>query len=382
MNRIKLAVWGINDAIWHAIKNSFDPERVEIVLFIDSNEGKRGVYYKNIPIIAPVRDMLNNETVDFYLITALSAYEAIRRQLMEWGAAAELIQPFITDEICKYSLGMLDEINRNFIKEAYFEPEKRENLVDKYREKYAVYFRSQYSGCADWVNQGTLISHGCGGIVNGRKVECSNSKEAFDNMVESKFRLMECDVLRMKNGELFLEHDFWRFWEAREKGYSTMSLEDFLRRLNKHSEITCLVDVKWDTYEDYQYVIDGIEKMLPYIAEGEREKASLKTRIVMEVYDEETIKIANQNNYNMFFTQYRNPEWMDYLSIANLCCEYGIGAVGVDVRTVDERLIKICKNKEIKIFAYSTDCIEVYSKLRKQGVTGVFTNYLRPLVDL
>lgn len=381
MDKIKLAFWGINDAIWQVIKNSIDPERTEVVLFIDSNEGKRGIYYENIPIIAPVKELLDKESVDVYLIAALSAYESIRRQLIEWGRAAEQIQPFITDDICKYCLGTLDEIERNFIKEAYFEPEKIEKLVDRYREKYSVYRESQYHGDADWVNRGTLISHACGGIVDGRKVMYTNSREAFAYTVKSKFRLMECDVMCMKNGELVLGHDLWRLYEAQEKGYTIMALEDLLRGLYEYEEISCLLDVKWDTYEDYKNVINGIEKMISCITNDEKKKADLKSRIVMEVYDEETIKLANQSNFHMFFTQYRNPERMDYLNVANLCCQYGIGAVGVSVITdiVDERLIKVLQKKGIRLFVFSTDSIEEYAKLRKQGVAGVFTNYLRPM---
>lgn len=355
MSRIKLAVWGINDAIWHVIKNKIDPGKAEVLLFLDSNKEKQGIYYENIPIMEPSRELLEGEDIDVYLIAALSAYENIRKTLLMWGREAEKIQPLITDEICKYSLGTLDEVDKNFIREVYFDPGKSENLVNIYTEEYALYLQSQYTGNADWVNHGTLISHGCGGIVDGKKIRCSNSKEAFDYTVKSKFRLMECDVLRMRNGELVLGHDLWRFYEAQEMKYTIMTLEDLLRGLNKHGEISCLVDVKWEPYDEdvpvinydnYRFVIEGIEEMLSSIAKDEKERANLKSRIIMEAYDEETIKLANKSNYYMFFTQYRNPEQMNYLNIVNLCCQYGIGAIGISSDNVDERLIKICQKKE------------------------------------
>lgn len=382
MEKIKLAVWGISDIIWGTIRNIIDPGKAEVVLFLDSNEEKQGIYYENIPVVTPSRELVDRAAGDVYLITALSAYENIRKLLMGWGIESEKIQPFITGDICKYSLGTLDEVDRNFIKEVYFEPQKTESLVNGYREKYAIYQESRYSGNAEWVNQGTLISHGCGGIVDGKKGMYTNSKEAFDYTVKSKFRLMECDVLRMKNGELVLGHDYWRFYEAQEQGYSIMSLEDLLKGLHKHREINCLIDVKWDTYDDYRSAIACIDEMLPCVVKDEKERANLMSRIVMEAYDEETIRIANKSNYQMFFTQYRNPQCTDYLGIVNLCCQYGIGAVGIKVDKVDERLLKICRNKNIKVFVFSTDSIEVYSNLRKLGVAGVFTNYLRPQIDL
>lgn len=387
MNRIKMAVWGINDAIWWVIRNSINPEKAEVVLFIDSDEKKQGVCYENIPIVAPSKGLFVGLDIDVCLITALSAYENIRKLLLTWGIETERIQPFITDEICKYSLGALDEIDRNFMNEVYFEPLKSDKLVDEYQRNYAIYLSSRYHGNADWVNQGSLISHACGGIVDGRQIAGSNSKEAFDYTVKSKFCLMECDVLCMKNGELILGHNLWRFYEAREIKYTIMTVKDLLKELTKHREIYCLMDVKWEPYDvdtpiidydRYRFVIGEIENLLSDITADEKERANLKSRIVMEVYDKETIKMAYQNNFHMFFTQYRNPDWMNYLNIVNLCCQYGIDAVGIDVENVDERLINFCKLKGIKIFAYSTNSIEVYARLRKAGIQGVFTDYLRP----
>lgn len=385
MNRIRIAVWGINDAIWRVIRNSIDPGKAEVVLFIDSNEEKQGICYENIPIMAPSKELFDGKNIDICLIAALSAYENIRKMLLAWGIATEKIQPFITDEICKYSLGTLEEIDKNFIKEVYFEPSKSERLVHKYQKDYAIYLGSQYHRNTDWINKGTLISHACGGIVDGRKVSGSNSKEAFEYTVKSKFCLMECDVLCIKNGDLVLGHNLWRFYEAREIKYTVMMLKDLLKELNEHREIYCLMDVKWEPYDvdmpiidhdKYRFVIGGIENLLSDVVADEKEREDLKSRIVMEVYDEETIKMAYQNDFQMFFTQYRNPDWMDYLNIVNLCCQYGIGAVGVG--SIDERFIKICQNKGIEIFFYSTNDIELYSELRKQEVAGVFTDYLRP----
>ena len=41
-----------------------------------------------------------------------------------------------------------------------------------------------------------------------------------------------------------------------------------------------------------------------------------------------------------------------------------------------KKFLNILTDKNIKIFVFSTDSIEEYSRLRKMGVSGVFTNYL------
>lgn len=378
MKKTRVAVWGITDEIWKVISCEIDFRQVEIVLFIDSDEMKQGICFENIPITAPTIEQFCKYRIDIYLVAALSAYEGIKEKLIHMGVSKERIQPFVTEDISKYCLGMLDDLDMDFLKKAYFEPSKMIELVTHYKEKYAAHLQRKFdkTGISDWYDKGTLISHACGGVVDGNKMMYTNSGEAFAYTIRSKFKLMECDVLQLNDGELVLGHTYAELNEM-QKRYTVLTLKDFMAELEKHEEISCLFDVKWDGYDDYRYVVNEIENMIETIGKDKESKAALKSQIVMEVYDEETIKLAKEKNFKMFFTLYKTLMVKKYLDIVDLCCRYDIGAIGVWY--CDERLIKMCRNAGIKVFIYSTDSLNEYTQWRKAGISGVFTNYLRPM---
>ena len=380
MNKIRIALFGISDVILYAVKNAIDPRKAEIVLFMDNNKMKQGISYMNIPVVAPLGKLINDYSVDVCLVTALSAYEDIRSQLIDVGINKNSVQVFVAEEICKYCLGPIDDIDIELIKRIYFEPDKAIDIVGKYKNIYRHYLDvSPYDRKSEeWFNKSSLISHACGGIVNGRKIMYSNSREAFQYSIDKKFRLIECDMLRMDSDELVLGHDYRCFYEAEESQYSIMTAEELLKLIKEYKEVSCLIDIKWKDCDEYTFFVKEIDKLIENISDDNNEKYTLKSQIVMEVYDEATIRIAKENNFNMIFTQYRNPDWKCFMNTVNLCYKYGVGAIALGVSSCFEmeKFIGIFLNKNIKIFAFSTDSIEEYSALRKMGVTGVFTNYL------
>lgn len=379
MKKIRIAVFGIRDAIWEVIKDEIDPQRAEIVVFLENDEAKQGVCYMNIPVAAPSRKTLDEYAADAYLITALSAYGDIKRQLMELGVFAEQIHLFVAKDICKFCLGPVDDIDENFVQKIYFEPDEIIGIAAGYKEMYEQYSRIMaYDETNGWFYQECLISHACGGCVDGRRIAYSNSKEAFLYCIEQKFRLMECDMLRMNNGELVLGHDYRCFYDADMERYSVMTAEDLLHEMKKNKTVRCLIDVKWKDHREYRLILEELERLIGFVTDNDGEKEALKKRIIMEVYDETTIKLAFESNFQMIFTQYRNPDWRYFMNTAVMCSRYGIRAVALAVASCFEmkRFLHILTDKNINIFAFSTDSIEEYSRLRKMGVTGVFTNYL------
>ena len=379
MKKIRIAVFGIRDAIWEVIKDEIDPQKAEIVLFLENDETKQGICYMNIPVTAPSEKVFGRYAVDAYLITALSAYGDIKKQLMELGVPAEQIHLFIAKDICKFCLGPVDDVDVNFLKKIYFEPEEIIGIIDRYKEMYEQY--SQITVCGEtegWFQHESLISHACGGCVNGRRLAYSNSKEAFQYCIEKKFRLMECDVLRMDSGELVLGHDYRCFYDADMESYSVMTAEDLLHGMKENKTVSCLIDVKWKDHEEYRLILEELERLVNFVSDSDGEKEELKKRIIMEVYDEATIKLACGRNFQMIFTQYRNSDWRYFMNTAVMCSQYGIRAVALRAASCLEmkKFLNILTDKNIKIFVFSTDSIEEYSRLRKMGVSGVFTNYL------
>lgn len=382
MNKIRIAIFGISDGILCAIKRAIDPRRAEIAVFFDNDKMKQGIGYEGIPILAPSGEIISDYSIEYIIVTALSAYEDVQIQLMGLGIPKEKIQVFVADDLWKYCIGSIDNIDIELMKYIYFEPQKRMDIVAEYKELYDKYSAVPvYKEEADaWYNKSHFISHACGGIVNGKRAMYSNSKEAFRYSMEKGFKIIECDLMRMDNNELILAHDYERFYGAEQEGYTIMTADELLVLLQKHETVSCLIDVKWNSYEEYAFLVDAIEKQIEKITNSDSD-CTLKKQIVMEVYDEETIKIAKTNGFEMFFTQYRNKNGNCYMDIVNLCHKYNIKVVGLpkvwpwDIWEM-EKFMKIITDKGVKIFVYSVDAIDEYSAIRKMNITGVFTNYL------
>ena len=66
------------------------------------------------------------------------------------------------------------------------------------------------------------------------------------------------------------------------------------------------------------------------------------------------------------------------METALLCGKYHVGAVGFSCEYIlsHKSLIQIFNQKNIKIFAFSTDDLQKYKNLKEMGVHGIFTNYL------
>lgn len=374
----KIVVWGINDAILHSIRSNIDPRKTEIVFFLDSDKTKIGNRYMDIPVVE--WNEIEISKVDYFFITAFSAYTKIRKQLIEYGVAKEKIQLFVTKAICEHCFGDLEDIDIEVIRHLYFEPEKTIGYVTCYQEVYREY--QAISRCKEikeaWYNQSTLISHACGGVVNGKRIRYSNSREAFQYSLDSGFELIECDLMFGGNKELILAHGYEDFYRSQEEQYSMMTAKELLIELKNYPHVKCLIDVKWDTAEDYAECLCEIERMIKKNCKNVEECERLKKQIIMEVYDEATIVMALKENFEVIFTQYRNPDKTNYMGIVKLCNKYGIKVIAMSntSRAYQKKFMKIVTDKNIKIFIFSTNSVDEYIRLKDAGITGIFTDYL------
>lgn len=380
MKKMRVAVFGISDGILGAIQAKIDPRKAEIVLFTDNDKTKQGICYMNVPVVLPSKELFDKFAIDAYLITALYAYRDVEKQLMNMGVSKDRIHIFVAGNISKFCLGSIDDIDMNFIKQVYFEPYKIMEIVSQYKEIYEHYskIRIYDEDTEAWFQKSSLISHACGGMVGQRKLMYSNSKEAFQYSMDKGFKLLECDVLCVGDNELILGHDYKRFYEAEQEQYSMMTLKELLERIKQYKDVFCLIDTKWKDYKDYERIVNEIDKTIIEVAIDDGERSALKKQIVMEVYNEMTIKIAKENNFEMIFTQYRNPDWQYFMNTVVLCYKYGIKAIALSVSLCFDmkKFMNIITDKGIKVFAFSTDSLDEYFALKRMGVTGIFTNCL------
>ena len=379
-DKVKVAIWGITDDIWNSVRNTLNPEKVDIVFFIDNNPQRWGSNYGKSPVYQFNDEALEKlQAIDYVLIAAYSGYQAIRKQLIDHAYPESQIQLYITDSIGAYELGELQP-DEGLIKKIYFAPERMIQRVEHYHEMcYKYEHINRLPDCFDrWYGQESLISHACGGFVNGRKVMYTNSAEALDYSLKAGFKLIECDVMRDEQGRTILAHGKEELYNAMYEGCTIQTLEMMLKKIREYLNVHMLIDVKWDDEYDYQKYIEEICDTIKKIADSESEVQQLKHRIVMEAYNEITIRLAKSAGFDIFYIQYRNLNVFDYKDTAILCEKYGVGVVGFPCKYIlaNKQLVNIFRKKNIQIFGFSTDSLQEYTQLKQMGVQGIFTNYL------
>lgn len=374
----RIVVFGVTEPIiWH-IRNKINPLKAEIVAYIDNNSFKQGYMVNEIPVVG-INDIKIEDDI-FFVIAGLSGYESIKEQLLSFGVKENRIQPLIIEEICRYCLGSLENLDIEFVKEVYFLPKEACKRIDDYMDIYREYANAEtvmYE--EDVFTRNFLISHAGGGYVNGIRIQYSNSKEALAYSLAKGFELIECDLIRVGD-TIYAGHDYDTFYRAKEEGYTLVTVKELIVFLKENSQINLLIDAKWGETEEYEFYLNSIDDFIKKVCEDEKEKNLLKKRVIMEVYDEPTIKMAYEKGFKMFFTQYRNAEAKCHMKIVSLCSKYRISVVGISIGQVLHgdvgKFLPIILDKNIRVFVFSTDSIEDIVKLKQMGVNGVFTNYL------
>lgn len=372
MDKIRIVIFGVTDISINIVRNELLLENIEIIAFADNNIDKCGMQIDSIPIEQPYR--IIEYDFDYILVSAWRSYDKIKTQLVGIGVQKEKIDLLYTQNIScwypgiiyvkdyavvhkiyKYSSLLLEEIKNS---------EEDTKLWGNYWEWEPLKDEN------DWYCKGTMIAHACGGIVKGIKREYSNSKEALDVSLAKGFRIIECDIYGIINGKIILAHDGVDIYDGYKGAYTLLTLEELLAVLKQYPEVTAVLDIKWETIEDYRNIVDLIDELV---------EKKQKQQIVLEVYDEPTIICAKEKGYECFFTQYRNLEWRLFIKTIALCYKYNIHVVGFPLEIAKKPLssyFSYFHDKNIKIFVFSTDSIDDYAMLRNRGISGIFTNYL------
>lgn len=378
--KIRIAVWGITGAIWDSLKKTLDSRKMKILFFIDNNLQRKDESYGECPVYGfDIETLKLLEQVDYVLVAAYSGYQKIRMQLVAKEYPESKVQLYVTEDICRYDLGdVLCDIK--LIDRIYFEPEKMKQTIKHYYKVYESYKKMPClaEDTVRWYEKGTFISHACGGYVNDRKIMYTNSAEALECSLNAGYSLIECDIMRDKSGQIILAHDYEKVFISTYKKYTIQTIGQMIEKIKSYHEVQMLIDVNWNSEQDYANYVIEIWNTIRQVSKTEKESNQLKKQIVMEVYNEATIRYAQAAGFDMFFTQYRNSDIGDYMNTAILCGKYNIGAVGFPCAYISSHksLISIFNKKNIKIFVYSTDDMQEYTSLKEIGIQGVFTNYL------
>ncbi len=371
----RIAVWGITNAIWNSIAKTINPITTEIIAFIDSDIHKQGLVFHGIPIIG--FEQLNTDNVDYILIAAYSGFSSIVASLKSLGVPLAKVKPILSKGLSDYLIGDITTFGWEQTLDLYVEPEVMKKETDYYVSLYDDYskIRNRSANESEWYYGKHLISHACGGYVNGIPMMYTNSKEAFSGTIDNRYSLIECDVLRMPNGEWWCGHDYADLFYSKEKRYTPLSLNGLILALNNQPALTCLLDAKWNDEDDYSEFVHRLNKILKRISDPE----SVKKRIVLEVYNEATIKCAVENEYQMIFTQYRSEERSCYMKSAIIADRYNISVLADAVGLIigkQKKHVHIWTDKGFDYFAFTTNNPEDASQVRELGGCGVFSDWL------
>ncbi|MFA9376839.1 MAG: glycerophosphodiester phosphodiesterase family protein [Lachnotalea sp.] len=238
-----------------------------------------------------------------------------------------------------------------------------------------------------------FISHALGGIDN---LDYTNSQEALDYSYSRGSRLMEVDLLYTSDGHLICRHnwnqelgdgfskenipDYETFMASKINGiYTTLDIETIIQYAMDHPDVYFITDIKsyeFDICEALEVIKNTAEKM---------GYSNLDKQFIIQVYSyEDYERLSEEFSFqNYIFTLYRMKDELEENGIDNIldfCTEKDIKVVTLPKKYATEEICSKLKEKNIKIYVYTIDSKDTWSKLKAVGVDGIYTNYIYPSI--
>ena len=157
--KIKVAIWGITNAIWNSIAKTINPFTTEIIAFIDSDQHKQGLIFHGIPVIS--FEQLDINSVDYILIAAYSGFSSIMAELKSTGVPLVKVKPLLSQGLSDYVIGDITNSGWEQTLDLYVEPKAMKKETDYYVSLYDDYskIRNRYVSEAEWYYGKHIISH-------------------------------------------------------------------------------------------------------------------------------------------------------------------------------------------------------------------------------
>lgn len=380
---IKIALYGgkielIQNAIY---KLNLLEVQIQYIIENSHKTAYEGTVHFGIPYYDS--NHIRNDT-DYILVIAWRQYTNIREELVRKGVPEEKIKPFVDRSIQNYSSyfpnGIYDYSDKE-IELLYMKPWSVKKQIGILNSKWSYYqtIETMARESNAWYMKANVIAHAGGGLVNmdGDSHLMTNSEEAFMTAVKMGNKLIEIDVNYIYNNDLFASHDNFLLMHNQKFGFTPLSFRHVVHTLSKYKNVSVLIDIWWEQHEDYIKIVDFME----YILHEEIQENvfnEVKKRILLEVYDIETIEYAEKLGYGMFLTQYRKEYETDFIGCINECIGHHIPAVGFQFEIVKQHAdqMKIFKRKGIKVYCHTVDRLEDIIWLSRIGVEGYFSNYI------
>lgn len=379
--KLKCILFGVTKFAHNTVKESVNHSVCEIIAYADNDSAKQGLIYESVEIIAP-EEILHTE-FDYILVGAWYSYSAIYGQLTGLGIEGKKIMPLLAVKWIKLLVDSVNHMDKDAVIKIFHNGEQLWEKLEEANEINTLYKSIDFADkdkrpCTDFTEY-PLIAHACGGFVNGKKMEYTNSSEAFEEALSAGFQMFECDVWGTQEEQIILGSRLMMQCPI-SITYQLFSLNLLLDCIAADFKKKVILDIKWNTYDDFYRILGDVEKLAGMF---ERKGFTrIREQIIIETFEESTTRYAVEKGWECILTDYRNPEGRWLKKTAVLCCRYGIKAVLTDAQMALENLkyIKFLTEKGIQIICYTVDEIEDYARLKQAGVVSILTNYLKPSV--
>tara|TARA_B100000424_G_scaffold271402_1_gene273958 strand:+ start:2312 stop:2941 length:630 start_codon:yes stop_codon:yes gene_type:complete len=193
-----------------------------------------------------------------------------------------------------------------------------------------------------------------------------NSEEAFLEAIKNNFDMIELDIQLCKTGEIVIYHDIF----IHNKLVIDVPYED----LKKNKIIT---------FNYFLQIID-ISKIKIYLDLKGCESLAHELFKIIHNLDKTNIFIGsfNRNHLNILFNYDKTLKLgfitsNSYIPIELDILTKNIYFISIDWSELDDNIVNYCRNKNILIFIYTLDNIEIYNNiLNKKDVDGIVSNIL------
>ncbi len=238
-----------------------------------------------------------------------------------------------------------------------------------------------------------LVAHGMGSIGG---LTTPNCVESFLAQYEAGVRVFEVDLRLTRDAQVVLRHDWWVTWQdgidwvhiptlekfLSEKildTYTPLSFRDLLLLMEAYPDICVITDTKFTESDIFSIQFDAMladahELGLTYLFD----------RIAIQVYDG-NMRTGLNNIYpfpHYIYTLYQDSSFKgttaSFREKAAYCAERGIKGITMDQYWWKPAFAAIAEEYGIKVYVHTVNDIDKAKKLLAEGVSGVYTDSIKP----
>ena len=156
--------------------------------------------------------------------------------------------------------------------------------------------------------------------------------------------------------------------------YTPLTAAQLIQLLNEYPDMYLVTDTKATDMETVKRQFGLFAQMAKNL-----EQEDVLERVIPQIYNERMYDVIQSiypyKNYIYTLYQTKNP---DYEKIGNFCVAKGIDVVTINQEVVTAQNIKKLTTKGLHVYAHTVNRLLDYQKMLKCGVTGIYTDLLKP----